>query len=72
VFRNEVVGTTSGMFRQTLDGLISPLVTPTEHFEGEFMAIGDLDEDGALEFVITRAVTQGATAPHTRAIHIDK
>jgi hypothetical protein len=72
IFRNEVVGTTSGVYRETLSGLVAPLITANEHYEGDFLAVGDLDNDGALEFVVTRSVTAGATAPHTRALHIEK
>jgi hypothetical protein len=72
VFRNEVVSTTSGVHRKTLEGLVSPLATATDSLEGEFLAIGDLDGNGTVEFAITRDRTQGATAPRTHAVTIWK
>lgn len=70
VFRNEVINLQQGYLTRALESLVTPLITANEHFEGVSLAIGDLDGDGALEFVITRDA--GSPAPHTRAISIDK
>lgn len=73
ILRNERVGLQVGVFRETLKGLITPLMTSTEHFEGVALAIGDVNKDGALDFIITRATTSPTSpAPQTRILLTDK
>jgi hypothetical protein len=72
VFRNEVANQQSGVLTRNLDGLLQAIVTPLEHFEGSALSIGDLDGDGAWEFVISRDGSTGGSSPHTRTIRIDK
>jgi hypothetical protein len=72
VLRNERVGLQVGVFRETLKGLITPLLTATEHLEGSALAIGDVNKDGALDFIITRATTSPTSvAPQTRILLTD-
>jgi hypothetical protein len=73
IFRNERVGTQVGLLRETLKGLITPLLTSSEHFEGVSLAIGDVNKDGAPDFIITRATTSPTSpAPQTRILITDK
>lgn len=61
----------SGTFTRTFDDdLVAPLVTATERWEGDALAIGDLDGDGGAAFVVTRAA--GGAAPHTRVVRTTK
>lgn len=71
VLRNERVGVQVGLLRETLRGLITPLVTSNEHFEGDWFSIGDVNNDETLDFVLTRATTT-QPAPQTRILVIDK
>jgi hypothetical protein len=71
VLRNEAVNQQVGVFRESLKGLLTPLVTATEHFEGDWMSIGDVNQDGTLDFVISRAATT-QPAPQTRIVITDK
>jgi len=57
VLRNEIVNQTVGVFRESLKGLLTPIVTGTEHLEGDWMSIGDVNKDGTLDFVISRTTT---------------
>lgn len=72
IFRNEVINQEPGHLTHALAGLVAPLTTATEHFEGVALTLGDVDGDGALEFLVTRDGTTGGSAPHTRAIRTDK
>jgi hypothetical protein len=74
ILRNERVGTQVGVLRETLRGIITPdLITSTEHLEGTALAIGDVNDDDALDFIITRATTSPTSvAPQTRVIITDK
>jgi hypothetical protein len=71
VLRNEIVDQKVGVFRESLKGLLTPLVTSTEHFEGNWMSIGDVNKDGTFDFVITRSTTT-QPAPQTRILLTDK
>ncbi len=72
ILRNNVVSNVVGVFQEDFDGLYDPLVAPAnDAFDGSSLLIGDLDNDGASEFVITRAAAAGTDA-QTRAITIDK
>ncbi|MCG3134321.1 MAG: hypothetical protein HMLKMBBP_01626 [Planctomycetes bacterium] len=71
LWTNDVVSGQVGVFRERLKPLVAAQTTVTNRFEGSCLAIGDMDGDGGLEFVVTRAGAPG-TAPHTRAISIDK
>lgn len=71
VLRNEIVNQKVGVFRETLKGIITPIVTANEHLEGEFMSIGDVNKDGSLDYILTRATTT-SPAPQTRIIITDK
>ena len=74
VLRNEaalVNGVPSvGVFVETLKPLIVAVRDATgDPFDGASLAIGDLDGDDALDFVVTRSAGPGLA---TRAIRIDK
>ena len=71
VLRNESVSMQVGVFRDSLKGLITPLVTAGEHLEGDWMSIGDINKDGTLDFVLTRAATT-QTPPQTRIVITDR
>lgn len=79
ILRNEsglVNGVPSvGVFKETLrplfvDPVIGLVPAANDAFDGSSLAIGDLDGDGALDFVVTRATT--GTGAQTRAIKTDK
>jgi hypothetical protein len=74
ILRNEaavVNGVPSvGVFRDALRPLVAALRDATgDPFDGRSLAIGDLDGDDALDFVVTRSTGPG---PATRAIRIDR
>jgi len=71
IFRNERVGLTVGNLRRTLDPLFADLVTSTEHYEGDALTIGDVNGDGLLDYVVTRATSTGS-GTQTRIIKTDK
>ncbi|MCG3134320.1 MAG: hypothetical protein HMLKMBBP_01625 [Planctomycetes bacterium] len=71
IWLNDVVSGQVGIFSEKLKPLIVSATTVGNAFEGACLSIGDLENDGGLEFVVTRAGAPG-TAPHTRALSIDK
>jgi hypothetical protein len=79
VLRNDIVGTTAGVLRESVRQLIvgdaasgvPSIISATEHFEGDAMSVGDVNKDGAYDFVITRAGTT-SPAPQTRVLLVDK
>lgn len=71
ILRNEIVNQKVGVFRETLRGIITPLVNSNEYLDGEFMSIGDVNADEALDFVLTRATTT-SLPPQTRILVTDK
>jgi hypothetical protein len=77
ILRNEVAevdGVPSvGVLRTTLDSLIDGVVNTNpraDFFDGVCLAIGDVDGDAALDYVVTKAVSSGE--PATRALRTDK
>jgi hypothetical protein len=71
ILRNVVVSGQPGHLDLSLQGILDGLVTsPTDHFEGDCLAIGDLDGDKQPEFVISRAATGAGNK--TRAIQLAK
>ncbi len=72
VWRNEAIGGKVGVFRESLRPLLSTITTASEHFEGDCLAIGDLDKDGGLEFVVTLKSPGTRTGPLTRAVTTDR
>jgi hypothetical protein len=66
-----VVDSQSGIFTKRLFGLTGDIVTASEHYEGDVLAIGDVDGDEALDFIVTRSTPSGAGA-QTRAVRTDK
>ena len=71
VLRNSVVSAQGGIYLDTLRDLLTPLVRADEHFEGDALALGDLNDDGAIDFVMSRGTASGA-ATDTRVIITDK
>jgi hypothetical protein len=71
IFRNEVVNSKSGIYTQRLFGLTGDIVTASEHYEGDVLAIGDVDGDKSLDFIVTRTTPSGAGS-QTRAFRTDK
>jgi len=72
IFRNETVNGKAGVFTKTLSPLIDTLLTATEHYEGDSLAVGDLDGDKAYEFLMTLATTGSHPSPFTRAIRTER
>ncbi len=70
VLRNTVDGA-SRVLRDDYGDLIAPLVVDGETYDGIALVIGDLDGDGANEFLITRSAPSGA-GRETRAITTDQ
>jgi hypothetical protein len=74
ILRNDIVAATAGVFTTKLMPLLQSPYMPlgsNEHYEGDSMAIGDLNADGAYDFVVVRASTS-ASAPETRIVITDK
>jgi hypothetical protein len=71
ILRNERVANTVGNLRRTLEPLFVAMVTPTDHFEGDALSIGDLTGDGFLDYVLTRATPTG-TGSQTRIVKTDR
>ena len=70
VLRNTVDGA-SRVLRADYGDLIAPLVVDGETYDGIALVIGDLDGDGANEFLITRSIPSGG-GRDTRAISMDR
>ena len=71
ILRNERSGNTVGNLRRTLEPLFVAMVSPTEHFEGDALSIGDLTGDGFPDYVVTRATPSG-TGSQTRIVKTDR
>ena len=66
VLRNEIVGGKVGVFRETLRDLLLPIASGPRYFEGDALAIGDVNDDDTMDYVITREAV--GTPPDTRVI----
>jgi len=74
ILRNDIVNLKAGIFTTKLMPLVQNPYLPlggNEHYEGDAAAMGDINHDGTVDFVVVRASTT-AQSPETRVIIIDK
>jgi len=74
ILRNDIVGQTAGVFTTSLMPLLQGTYLPlgsNEHYEGDTMAIADVNRDGAYDFVLVRA-NASQPSPETRVLITDK
>ena len=69
VYGESLKGLFTGVPAQSIPGL--PLAA-NGYYDGDSLAIGDLDGDKVDDYVITRSTTPAGVGPHTRAIKTDK
>ncbi len=73
ILRNVIVGSTIGILREDFAGLLELVAGGSDAFDGTSLAIGDLDGDGASEYVMTRStIPADDDGPQTRVITTDQ